>query len=116
FGHTVGHALESVTNYRRFHHGEAVGQGMRAAACIAERAGIFAASERAAVEEAVLSVGSLPSTNNLALRDIMNAIQRDKKAEAGRIAFVLPVEIGRVIIKSDLPLPLIRSSIKETLL
>jgi 3-dehydroquinate synthase len=116
FGHTVGHALESVTNYRRFHHGEAVGQGMRAASCIAERAGIFAASERAAVEEAVLSVGDLPSTNNLALRDIMNAIQRDKKAEAGRIAFVLPVEIGRVIIKSDLPLPLIRSSIKETLL
>jgi 3-dehydroquinate synthetase len=46
----------------------------------------------------------------------MNAIQRDKKAEAGRIAFVLPVEIGRVVIKNDLPLPLIRSSIKETLL
>jgi 3-dehydroquinate synthase len=116
FGHTVGHALEAVTNYRRFHHGEAVGQGMRAASRIAERAGIFAASECAAVEEVVLSVGNLPTANNLALRDIMNAIQRDKKAEAGRIAFVLPVEIGRVIIKSDLPLPLIRSSIKETLL
>jgi len=116
FGHTVGHALEAVTNYRRFHHGEAVGQGMRAASRIAERAGIFAASECTAVEEVVLSVGNLPTANNLALRDIMNAIQRDKKAEAGHIAFVLPVEIGRVIIKSDLPLPLIRSSIKETLL
>jgi 3-dehydroquinate synthase len=116
FGHTVGHALEAVTNYRRFHHGEAVGQGMRAASCIAERAGLLAANERQAVEEAVLSVGDLPPANNLALRDIMDAIQRDKKAEAGRIAFVLPVEIGRVIIKSDLPLPLIRASIKETLL
>lgn len=116
FGHTVGHALEAVTNYRRFHHGEAVGQGMRAASRIAERAGLFAESERAAVEDAVFSVGNLPPANNLALRDIMDAIQRDKKAEAGQIAFVLPVEIGRVIIKSDLPLPLIRSSIKETLL
>jgi 3-dehydroquinate synthase len=115
FGHTVGHALEAVTNYRRFHHGEAVGQGMRAASRIAERAGLLAASERQAVEDAVLSVGDLPPANNLALRDIMDAIQRDKKAEAGRIAFVLPVEIGRVVIKSDLPLPLIRASIKETL-
>lgn len=116
FGHTVGHALEAVTHYRRFHHGEAVGQGMRAASCIAERAGLLATNEREAIEEAVLSVGQLPRTNNLALHDIMRAIQRDKKAEAGRIAFVLPMEIGRVIIKSDLPLPLIRSSIKETLL
>ena len=116
FGHTVGHALEAVTHYRRFHHGEAVGQGMRAASRIAERAGLLKASQRQAIEEAVLSVGELPPTNNLALRDIMDAIQRDKKAEAGRIAFVLPVEIGRVVIKSDLPLPLIRSSIKETLL
>lgn len=116
FGHTVGHALEAVTNYRRFHHGEAVGQGMRAASRIAERAGLLAADQRQAVEDAVLSVGELPPANNLALRDIMDAIQRDKKAEAGRIAFVLPVEIGRVIIKSDLPLPLIRASIKETLL
>jgi 3-dehydroquinate synthase len=116
FGHTVGHALEAITHYRRFHHGEAVGQGMRAASRIAERAGLLAPEERAAVEEAVFSVGKLPATNNLALRDIMDAIQRDKKAEAGQIAFVLPVEIGRVIIKSDLPLPLIRLSIKETLL
>jgi 3-dehydroquinate synthase len=116
FGHTVGHALEAVTHYRRFHHGEAVGQGMRAAARIAERAGLLAASERQAIDKAVFGVGQLPPTNNLALRDIMNAIQRDKKAEAGRIAFVLPVEIGRVVIKSDLPLSLVSSSIKETLL
>lgn len=116
FGHTIGHALEAVTHYRRFLHGEAVGQGMRAAACLAERAGLLAANQRLAIEEAVLSVGDLPQTNNLALRDIMMAMQRDKKAEAGRIAFVLPVEIGRVVIKSDLPLQLIRSSIKETLL
>jgi 3-dehydroquinate synthase len=116
FAHTVGHALEAVTHYRRFLHGEAVGQGMRAASRIAERAGLLDATERQAIDEAVLGVGQLPPTNTLALDDIMKAIQRDKKAEAGRIAFVLPVCIGRVVIKSDLPLPLIQSAIKEALL
>ncbi|MBI3654283.1 MAG: 3-dehydroquinate synthase [Acidobacteria bacterium] len=116
FGHTVGHALEAVTHYRRFLHGEAVGQGMRVAARIAERAGLLAADERQHLDEVVLRVGRLPTTKNLALRDIMKAMQRDKKAAAGRLAFVLPVTIGRVVIKTDLPLPLIRSSIKETLL
>ncbi len=116
FGHTIGHALEAVTHYRRFLHGEAVGQGMRAASRIAERAQLLGKIERETIDEAILGVGSLPSTNTLALDDIMEAIQRDKKAEAGRIAFVLPVEIGRVVIKSDVPLPLIKSAIKETLL
>lgn len=116
FGHTVGHALEAVTNYRRFHHGEAVGHGMRAAARIAERAGLLETSARLAIDEAVNRVGHLPPTKTLALGDIMRAMQRDKKAEAGRLAFVLPVEVGRVVIKADLPLPMIRSAIKETLL
>lgn len=116
FGHTVGHALEAVTHYRRFLHGEAVGQGMRAASRIAARAQLLSEIERQAIDDVVLSVGALPSTNTLALDAIMEAIQRDKKAEAGRIAFVLPIEIGRVVIKSDLPLTLIKSAIKETLL
>lgn len=116
FGHTVGHALEAVTRYRRFLHGEAVGLGMRAASHIAARAGLLSQKDCQAIDEAVLQVGSLPSTNTLALDAIMEAMQRDKKAESGRIAFILPVTIGRVVIKSDLPLPLIKSAIKETLL
>ncbi|MEW6130816.1 MAG: 3-dehydroquinate synthase [Acidobacteriota bacterium] len=116
FGHTVGHALEAVTHYRRFLHGEAVGLGMRAAARIAERAGLLSRKDAQAINDAVLSVGQLPSTNTLALDAIMEAMQRDKKAESGRLAFVLPIAIGRVVIKSDLPLPLIKSAIKETLL
>lgn len=116
FGHTVGHALEAVTGYRRFHHGEAVGHGMRAAARLAERAGLLETGARQAIDDAVYGAGPLPATKTLALDAIMRAMQRDKKAEAGRIAFVLPVEIGRVVIKSDLPLPMIRSAIKDTLL
>ena len=115
FGHTVGHALEAVTRYRRFLHGEAVGHGMRAAARIAERIGMLAADERRAVDEAVRRVGPLPSAKTLALDDIISAMAHDKKAEAGRLAFVLPTTIGRVVVRTDVPLQVIRSALKDTL-
>ncbi len=115
FGHTVGHALEAVTRYRKFLHGEAVGHGMRAASRIAERMEMLDSRERAAIDEVILSAGNIPTANSLALDDIMLAISRDKKAEAGRVAFVLPVEIGRVVIRSDVPLQIVRSALKDAL-
>lgn len=115
YGHTVGHALEAVTHYRRFLHGEAVGHGMRAAARIAERMKLLASDDREAIEEAVKMVGPLPRTNNLALDGIISAMHHDKKAEAGRVAFILPVEIGKVVIRSDVPLQLVRSTLKDAL-
>jgi len=115
FGHTVGHALEAVTRYRRFLHGEAVGQGMRVAARIAERMDLLTTTAREALDAAVNSVGPLPRTNTLALDDIISAMSHDKKAEAGRAAFVLPVEIGRVVIRSDVPLRIVRSALNDAL-
>jgi 3-dehydroquinate synthase len=115
FGHTVGHALEAVTGYRRFLHGEAVGHGMRAASRIAERMGLFDSTERKAIDEAIRRVGPLPAANTLALDDIISAMHHDKKADAGRLAFVLPVEIGRVVIRSDVPLQIVRSALKDAL-
>jgi 3-dehydroquinate synthase len=115
FGHTIGHALEVITHYRRFQHGEAVGHGMRVASHIAERLGLLAPCERQAIDEAIAQVGNLPRADDLALDAIMLAIGRDKKAEAGRIAFVLPVEIGSVVIKSDVPPQVIRSALKDAL-
>jgi 3-dehydroquinate synthase len=116
FGHTVGHALEAVTRYRRFQHGEAVGHGMRVASCIAEQLGMLAGSERVAIDEAIEGVGSLPRADDLALDGIMLAIERDKKVDAGRVTFVLPVEIGSVVIRSDVPPKVIRSALKDVLL
>jgi 3-dehydroquinate synthase len=115
FGHTVGHSLEAVTHYRRFLHGEAVGHGMRAASLIAERLGLLAAADRETIEAAITSVGSLPRANTLALDDIISAMNRDKKVQAGRAAFVLPVGIGKVVIRSDVPPQVIRTALKETL-
>ncbi|HKY06169.1 MAG TPA: 3-dehydroquinate synthase [Blastocatellia bacterium] len=115
FGHTVGHALEAVSRYRRFLHGEAVGHGMRAASLIAERVGLLAPDARRELYQAISEVGRLPAANNLALDGIMSAMAHDKKAEAGRITFVLPVEIGRVVVKSGLPPRLVRSALKDAL-
>ena len=115
FGHTVGHALEAVTRYRRFYHGEAVGHGMRAASLIAERMDLLSGEERKAIDEAVARVGPLPGAKSLALNDIISAMSHDKKAEAGRLAFVLPVEIGRVVIRSDVPPKIVRSALKDAL-
>jgi len=113
FGHTVGHALEAVTNYRLFLHGEAVGHGMRAAARIAERLDLLAASNREAIDDAVARVGPLPEANTIALDAIISAMHHDKKTEAGRTSFVLPVEIGRVVVQSDVPPHVVRSALKD---
>jgi 3-dehydroquinate synthase len=115
FGHTVGHAMEAVTRYRRFLHGEAVGHGMRAAARIAERMEMLAGDERRLIDEAVARVGPLPSAKTLALDDIISAMAHDKKAEAGHTAFVLPTTIGRVVVRTDVPLRIIRSALKDAL-
>lgn len=116
FGHTVGHALEAVTGYRRFLHGEAVGHGMRAASRIAERMSLLDSTEREALDEAITRVGPLPGANTLALSDIISAMHHDKKAEAGRLAFVLPVKIGQVVIRSDVPLQVVRLALRDALL
>ena len=115
FGHTVGHALEAVSNYRSFLHGEAVAHGMRAAARIAERLGLLNADEREKLDFAICRVGKLPSAKTLALDDIILAIHRDKKVQAGRSTFVLPVEIGTVVMRSDVPPRVIRAALKDAL-
>jgi 3-dehydroquinate synthase len=115
FGHTVGHALEAVTNYRRFRHGEAVGHGMRVAARIAEMMELLSPDHREAIHCAILQIGRIPSARNLAHRDIILAMMRDKKTEGGNIAFVLPVEVGSVVVRSDIDLGTIRQALKESL-
>jgi 3-dehydroquinate synthase len=100
-GHTLGHALESVTQYRRFTHGEAVGWGLIAASAIARRRGMLAEAEFEAIASAVDGLGPRPGLRGLAAERILDAVARDKKAREGRVPFVLPTRIGAVQIVPD---------------
>ena len=101
FGHTVGHALEAVTRYRRFRHGEAVAFGMLAASHLSVARRTMPAADRDAVATLMTAMGPLPAVADLPAAEVMEAIARDKKVVAGRLHFVLPLEIGRCEVVPD---------------
>jgi 3-dehydroquinate synthase len=96
FGHTVGHAVEALTGYRRFLHGEAVAIGMVAAARVSRALG---RCDDATVEriEALLTRAGLPTgmPAGLDAAALARTMQGDKKSREGRIRFVCVTEIGR---------------------
>ncbi|HEY3381665.1 MAG TPA: 3-dehydroquinate synthase [Vicinamibacterales bacterium] len=101
FGHTAGHAIESVTGYRRFRHGEAVAWGMLVAADVAVARALLADDERAQLSTLIMQLGPLPQVTDLAIGDILDAMQRDKKVTDGALHFVLPTGIGRASVVTD---------------
>jgi 3-dehydroquinate synthase len=94
FGHTAGHALEAVTKYRRFRHGEAVAYGMLIAADLAVRRGAMPNEDRQALAALITRMGPLPPISDLPAAQVLEAIGRDKKVVAGRLHFVLPTSLG----------------------
>ena len=101
FGHTAAHALEAVTKYRRFRHGEAVGYGMLAAAELGVRRKVFAEADRQALAALIAKMGPLPPVADLAVEELLQAIKRDKKVVAGKLHFVLPTSIGSTAVATD---------------
>jgi 3-dehydroquinate synthase len=117
FGHTVGHALEAVTKYRRFRHGEAVGYGMLVAGEMSKLLGLLEPSELELLRQAVRLCGPLPRVGDLSEQPIIAAISRDKKSVGGQIQWVLLERIGRARIVSgqDIPVELLRGSLRTVL-
>jgi 3-dehydroquinate synthase len=104
FGHTLGHALEAITKYRRFRHGEAVGLGMLAAANLSVARNVMSAADRDALGALIAQMGPLPSVSDLSAAAAVDVIGRDKKVIAGRLHFVLPVAIGEIKTVTDVTL------------
>jgi 3-dehydroquinate synthase len=101
FGHTAGHALEAVTRYRRYRHGEAIGYGMLVAVELAAARGALARQDQAALADLVASLGPMPPIADVSTSDMLEAMTHDKKTVAGRLHFVLPTAIGRTAIVDD---------------
>jgi 3-dehydroquinate synthase len=96
FGHTFAHALESVTRYRKYLHGEAVGWGMIAASLLAVANEFLSASDAERIVSVTRRVGPLPPWPAVSPGRLVSAMQADKKTRAGRLRFVLPQRIGKV--------------------
>ena len=113
FGHTAGHALEAVTKFRRFRHGEAVGYGMLVAAQLAHARGALAEVDQQALSNLIASLGPLPPIADLSAADILAAMQHDKKIVAGTLHFVLPTAIGATAIVDDVKESELRAALKK---
>src|SRR4029077_10199263 len=101
FGHTAGHAMEAVTKYRRFRHGEAVAYGMLVAAELSAARGALSSQHRKALADLIASLGPLPPISDLSSKQMLDAIRHDKKVVAGKLHFVLPTAIGSTSIVDD---------------
>jgi 3-dehydroquinate synthase len=95
FGHTTAHALEAITNYRVFRHGEAVGYGMLVAGELSHDLGLLDSGDLQSLRQAVALCGPLPRADNLDVNQIIRAVQHDKKSVDGQINWVLLEGVGR---------------------
>jgi 3-dehydroquinate synthase len=103
FGHTFGHALESVTRYRRFQHGEAVAWGMMCAALLGHEVAGTPADAVSRIVALVRRIGPLPGWPKIEAAKILQAMYSDKKARAGKLRFVLAPRIGHAETIGDVP-------------
>ena len=102
YGHTFGHALEAVTHYNRYRHGEAVSIGMNCAAQLAVNLGMFSETDFQR-QRLLLNRAKLPLTfpPDLTPEAIYDAMYLDKKVLGGQLRLILPTRIGEVVIRND---------------
>jgi 3-dehydroquinate synthase len=101
FGHTAGHAIEAVTAFRRFRHGEAVAWGMLVASQVSVGRGLLTDDDDQALKALVMALGPLPHIADLPADQMIEAVRRDKKVVNGTLHFVLPTGVGSTSIVDD---------------
>ncbi|MGH7310763.1 MAG: 3-dehydroquinate synthase [Candidatus Rokuibacteriota bacterium] len=111
YGHTIGHALEAVTGYRHWTHGEAVALGIVGEARLAERLGLTARSTVERQERLLAALGLPTRAGGIDAAAVLAAIGLDKKSRDGRVPFVLVPAIGEFRLVYDVPGAEILSSV-----
>ena len=113
FGHTIGHALETLTKYKEYNHGEAVAMGMVAAAKVANRRRMISQDTVQRIANLLDKLGLPTEIEKLPSKKITRSLAIDKKVRGGKVQFVLPERIGKVVIKDNVPLKIVRQVLRE---
>ena len=114
YGHTIGHAIESLTHYRTFNHGEGVGLGMTAVGHIAAQLGLWSQDCCDRQYRLIRKVGlpvQLPAS--FETEAVLEMLTADKKVKAGRVRFIMPHNIGMVKITDEVPNDAILAALRE---
>jgi 3-dehydroquinate synthase len=113
YGHTIGHALEAVTGFERWTHGEAVSLGIVAEARLARRLGLADDDTTVRQERLLAAVGLPIRAERLDVDAVLTAITHDKKARDGRVPFVLAPSLGAFRVVYDVPPAEVRAAVGE---
>jgi 3-dehydroquinate synthase len=113
YGHTIGHALEAVTGYERWTHGEAVSLGIVAEARLARRLGLADEATAARQERLLATLGLPVRAGHVNVEAVLSAMAHDKKARDGRIPFVLAPSLGAFRVVYDVPPADVRAAVAE---
>ncbi len=113
FGHTVAHALEAVTGYRTYLHGEAVAVGMVAEAQLGLRLGITDSSVPERLRSVLRRAGLPTELPPVPAQDLVDCMYLDKKARGGRLRFALVEELGRARTGVEVPEEVVRRVLQE---
>ncbi|MFC1624304.1 3-dehydroquinate synthase [Candidatus Omnitrophota bacterium] len=111
-GHTIGHAIEAASSYSKsYSHGQAVGLGILSASFVSSELGLLDEEVYLRIKTLIKKIGLAVTIKNLDSEDIFLAQEHDKKFIHGTNRLVLPVGIGKTVIKENIPKSLIRKSI-----
>ena len=113
YGHTFGHALEVLTDYGSWLHGEAVAVGMEVAAQIAVARDLLTNENALRQRELLLELRLPQSCPGIDTTSLLEKMQRDKKVRAGHMRWILPTQIGQAGIYDDISFPLIQDAVAK---
>jgi len=115
YGHTVAHGLEAAGKYDRFLHGEAVAIGMMAAAGLSHKMGLLSLHDVERQKTILQKFGLPTDCSGVPLTDVLAAMELDKKIRGKAIRWVLLEDIGKAVIRSDVPKKEVLDALKEVI-
>ena len=115
FGHTLGHAIESATGYRRWTHGEAIAVGMAAASEMAVKIKAWPQKSHERLVRLIQAAGLPIRAPGVPVKAVLEAMRFDKKFTRGRPRWVLPTRIGKVAVREDVPASLVEQTVRRYL-